>query len=93
MDTNSFNQIKLIKDKLAKEKTCSEKIKIACRFIWTKFFVSKLKDHYRGASILTDFQLSFRNRIIFAKAFPNFIYNKQIQTGKIMFTLMVESLL
>lgn len=92
MDCNSFHQIKYIKDKLEKEKSCSDKIKIACRFIWTKFFICKLKDHYRGASVLTDFQISFRNRIIFSKIYPSFIYNKQQYNGKIIVSLIVESL-
>lgn len=93
MDFNSFQEISLIKDKLSKEKTCKDKLKLTCKYIWTRFFISKLKDHIKSVTVMTDFQISFRNRAIFSKLFNNFIYKRKHVSTNIVFTLSVESLL
>ena len=42
---------------------------------------------------MTDFQVSFRNRIIFSKMFNTFVYKRKPIASKIVFSLTVESLL
>lgn len=93
MDFNSFKTVSLIKDKLSKEKTCKDKLKMTCKYIWTRFFVTKLKDHIQKSVIMTEFQISFRNRLVFVKEFTNFIYKKKLVFSKIVFSLTGECLL
>lgn len=49
----SFHNLHMIKDKLIKERTCKDKIKLAFKFLWTKFFITQFKNHYRNPNILT----------------------------------------
>lgn len=66
---------------------------MTCKYIWTRFFVTKLKDHIKKAVVMTDFQISFQNRFVFAKEFNSFIYKKKLVFAKIVFSLTVECLL
>lgn len=53
IDLDSFKFISVIKDKLIKEKTCKDKLKLTCKYIWTKFFISKLRTHFKATTILS----------------------------------------
>ena len=74
LDISSFNLIDVIRDKLNAIPTCKEKVRILTKFARGKIFITKLRNHFRESSQLTDFQESFRNRIVFAKIYPVFLY-------------------
>ena len=50
--------------------------------------MSKLKNHFKGPR-MTEFQMGFKNRIIFSKKFNNFMYKRKMHSGTVIFTLSV----
>ena len=92
-DSNLFNLIDFFKEKLSSIVSCKDKIKMLFKYARSKIFITKLRNHFRGASKLTDFQDSFRNRIIFAKLFDYYTFDHKKIKGKIVFMLIVESLI
>jgi hypothetical protein len=89
MDAQAFKYVYLIKNKINKERSCKDKLKMICKFVWTKYFINKLRNHYKGAGKLTDFQIGFKNRFIFTKSFNTFIYKRRIQYHNIYVSMLV----
>lgn len=88
-DSSAFNLIDVLREKLSTITSCKEKIKLICKYARGKIFIAKLRSQFKGVNKLTEFQKCFRDRIVFAKSFKNYIYNEKRVEGKILIMLIV----